>query len=107
MKRLWVWLNTNGYGYLILAGIWVALIPFALLVWKDSILFVIIMSLYANIAASLAAREGAQDQDFIELDHERIAEIKESVAELTKMVERLAGAEEVDATRYPEGGKHV
>lgn len=40
---------------MILAVTWVVLAIPALLWWKDSVLFVIILSLYANMEASLAA----------------------------------------------------
>lgn len=41
--------------HMILAVTWVVLAIPALLWWKDSVLFVIILSLYANMEASLAA----------------------------------------------------
>lgn len=41
--------------HLILAVMWVLLAVPSLIWWKDSVLFVIILSLYANMEASLAA----------------------------------------------------
>jgi hypothetical protein len=41
--------------HLVLAITWILLVVPALLWWKDSVLFVILLSLYANVEASLAA----------------------------------------------------
>lgn len=49
MKQAWK------HRHMILAVTWVVLAIPALLWWKDSVLFVIILSLYANMEASLAA----------------------------------------------------
>lgn len=39
---------------------WVGLTPFGVTVWKESIVFVIICSLYANIEASFSAYQAAR-----------------------------------------------
>jgi len=39
---------------------WVGLTPFGVTIWKESILFVIICSLYANIEASFSAYQAAR-----------------------------------------------
>lgn len=49
------WLRDNQY--LIRAMIWVALVPVTILWLKDSILWVAMMSLYANIETALGAHE--------------------------------------------------
>ena len=41
---------------------WILLLIPAFLFWKESILFVIVMSIYANVEASFAAREGAASE---------------------------------------------
>lgn len=41
---------------------WIAMIPPTLLWWKDSILWVALMSLYANIEASAAAMEAKKNE---------------------------------------------
>ncbi|WP_280479101.1 hypothetical protein [Nocardia asiatica] len=46
------WLD---YRHLILGWLWIVLAVPALLWWKDSVLFVILLSLYANSEASFAA----------------------------------------------------
>ncbi len=51
MKRIWV----ERHKYLM--WFWIAMIPVTLLVLKESVLWVAIMSLYANIESSAAARE--------------------------------------------------
>lgn len=43
------------YRHLVLAGLWAVLVVPALLWWKESIIFVILLSLYANFEASVAA----------------------------------------------------
>lgn len=40
--------------------VWVVLVVPAMLWWRDSVVFVVIMSLYANIAASAAAYQGTR-----------------------------------------------
>lgn len=42
--------------------VWVALAVPGLIWWKESITFVIIMSLYANFAAEFAAYQGARNE---------------------------------------------
>ena len=42
------------------AWFWVALVVPSLLWWKDSILFVILVSLYANYKTAIGAHEGRQ-----------------------------------------------
>lgn len=43
-----------------MAGVWVLLILPTLLVWKDSVLWVAFMSLYANGAAHLSAAKASR-----------------------------------------------
>jgi len=45
------------HNHTILMYFWIAMIPVTLLWFKDSVLWVAIMSLYANIEASASARE--------------------------------------------------
>lgn len=47
------WLKANYH--LMLAWVWVLLAVPALIWWKDSVLFVILLSLYANWEASMSA----------------------------------------------------
>ncbi len=49
-----------------LAAFWVILAVPALLWWADSVLFVILVSLYANLASELAAGEAADDRAILE-----------------------------------------
>ncbi|QGF20279.1 hypothetical protein SEA_SIXAMA_100 [Gordonia phage Sixama] len=49
------WIGKNNH--LIIAGVWLLLAIPAFTIWKESILFVIAMSLYANIEASLSAHQ--------------------------------------------------
>lgn len=51
------------YRHLFLAGLWAVLVVPALLWWKDSIIFVILLSLYANFEASVAAHHALQGQN--------------------------------------------
>jgi hypothetical protein len=39
---------------------WIGLVPFGVTIWKESILFIIICSLYANIEASFSAYQAAR-----------------------------------------------
>ena len=48
--------------HLILAMAWVVLAIPSLIWWKDSVLFVILLSLYANFEASLAAHNAQQSR---------------------------------------------
>lgn len=49
--------------HLILTAVWVMLIIPTLLWWRDSILWIAFMSLYANIAGHWAAYEGAKAKE--------------------------------------------
>ncbi len=54
----------------ILASVWAALAVPGTLWWPNSVLFVIIASVYANVASELAAAEAADDRDLADrLDH--------------------------------------
>lgn len=57
------WAKDNRH--LALAWMWVALAIPALLFWKESVLFVILLSLYANFEASLSAHNAkkAREED--------------------------------------------
>lgn len=55
------WLSRRNV-HLGLGVLWILLLIPAFLFWKESILFVIIMSIYANAEASFAAREGAESE---------------------------------------------
>ena len=58
MKKLKQFLKRNKSNpHLYLIGVWVLLIPPTILFWRESVLWVAIMSLYANIEASFAALE--------------------------------------------------
>jgi hypothetical protein len=46
--------------HLIMVIVWLGLSVPGILLWKESILFVIILSLYANIAAEFSAYQGAR-----------------------------------------------
>jgi len=54
--------NTDAKVHLALAMTWAALLVPTLLWWKDSILWVAAMSLYANIASHLGGYEAARAQ---------------------------------------------
>ena len=56
------WLSRRNI-HLGLGILWILLLIPAFLFWKESILFVIIMSIYANAEASFAAREGAESEN--------------------------------------------
>ncbi|WP_280246175.1 hypothetical protein [Nocardia abscessus] len=49
--------------HLILGWLWIVLAVPALLWWKDSVLFVILLSLYANSEASFAAHQAKKRND--------------------------------------------
>lgn len=53
---------------------WILLLIPAFLFWKESILFVIVMSIYANVEASFAAREGASSEKEQRESRKRIEE---------------------------------
>lgn len=55
-RRGKVWLHRG------LAALWVALAVPGVLWWKQSILFVILASLYANVASELSTSEAADDR---------------------------------------------
>jgi hypothetical protein len=40
--------------------VWIGLVPFGVTIWKESIVFIIICSLYANIEASFSAYQAAR-----------------------------------------------
>ena len=52
------WLSRR---HLILGWVWIVLAVPALLWWKDSVLFVILLSLYANAEASFAAHQAKKN----------------------------------------------
>lgn len=54
------WLKENGH--LALAWLWLILAIPAVLWWKESVLFVILLSLYANIEASLSAYHAKKNE---------------------------------------------
>jgi hypothetical protein len=64
----WIWDNQHH----ILAVVWLFLLFPALTAWQNSILFVIIMSLYANFESSRAAGEAKQDREKIKLILEKV-----------------------------------
>jgi hypothetical protein len=47
--------------HLFMMVVWAALLPPTLIWWKESVLWVAIMSLYANFAGHFAAYEGASE----------------------------------------------
>lgn len=58
------WLSANKH--LILAGVWALLVIPTILWWKDSVLWVLIISLYANFASELAthhAKKGREESN--------------------------------------------
>lgn len=55
------WLRDNRH--LLLAWLWVVLAVPALLWWSESVLFVILLSLYANIESSLAAHNAKKNSE--------------------------------------------
>lgn len=48
------------YRHLILAGVWAVLILPTIVWWRDSVLWVAFLSLYANIASEVAAHHALQ-----------------------------------------------
>ena len=50
----------EGRLHLVLAGVWLVLAVPTLLWWRDSILWVLMISLYANIASHWGAYQGAR-----------------------------------------------
>lgn len=49
--------------HLLMMFVWVALAIPGILFWKESILFIIILSLYANFAGEFAAYQGARAEE--------------------------------------------
>ncbi|MER7331688.1 MULTISPECIES: hypothetical protein [unclassified Micromonospora] len=73
-RRRKVWLHRG------LASMWVLLAIPGTLWWAQSILFVILVSLYANFASELAAAEASDDRDVLE----RLDRIEKLLAERAK-----------------------
>lgn len=72
--------------------IWVGLIVPSLLWWSESILWVILMSVWANIAGHWASFQAASGEHRIELDddvHDAVLEIAELRTEIRELCERL------------------
>lgn len=67
MKKIWSWCWGNRH--MISAWGWIAATPLAVTIWKNSILFVIIASVYNNVKTDIAthnaqkAKEGTQNND--------------------------------------------
>ncbi|MFI7073584.1 hypothetical protein [Micromonospora sediminicola] len=70
-QRRKVWIHRG------LASMWVLLAIPAALWWAESILFVILVSLYANFASELATSEAADDRDVCD----RLDRIERALAE--------------------------
>lgn len=49
--------------HLVMLFVWPALVPPALIWWKQSIIFVILLSLYANWGADFAGYQAARAED--------------------------------------------
>lgn len=49
--------------HLMMVFVWLALAVPGILLWRDSVLFVIILSLYANIAGEAAGYQGARAEE--------------------------------------------
>ena len=81
------WLTRRNV-HLGLGIIWILLLIPAFLFWKESILFVIVMSIYANVEASFAAREGAS------AEKEQIESRKRIEETLVKICDREEKEEE-------------
>jgi hypothetical protein len=60
LDRRGVWLHRA------LAATWIVLAIPAVLWWKESILFVILASVYANVASEMSAAEAADDRQLAE-----------------------------------------
>lgn len=50
------------YFHLVMMLVWAGLAVPGILFWKESILFIIILSLYANFAGEFAAYQGARNE---------------------------------------------
>lgn len=46
--------------HLTMVAVWVGIAIPGMLIWRDAVWFVVVMSLYANIAAEFAAYQGAR-----------------------------------------------
>lgn len=55
----WVWRRRH----LVLAALWALLVVPSILWWKESIIFVILLSLYANFESSLAAHHALESEN--------------------------------------------
>jgi hypothetical protein len=49
--------------HLIAAGVWAVLVVPTLLLWKDSVLWVAFLSLYANFASEIASHHAKKGRD--------------------------------------------
>lgn len=58
--------NTQVHVHLIMLGVWVCFILPTLIWWRESILWVAFMSLYANIVSHWGAYQGARSQQATE-----------------------------------------
>ena len=85
------WLNRRNI-HLGLGIMWILLLIPAFLFWKESILFVIVMSIYANVEASFAAREGAASE----------AEQRESTSRIKETLSKLYDREEREEENFEE-----
>lgn len=85
------WLTRRNV-HLGLGVLWILLLIPAFLFWKESILFVIVMSIYANVEASFAAREGASAEK----------EQKESRKRIEETLSKLYDREEREEENFKE-----
>jgi len=60
MRPAWQWFRDNRH--YVLGWAWITLLPPALLWWSESVLFVILMSIYANAEASFAAHQAKKQR---------------------------------------------
>jgi hypothetical protein len=49
--------------HLVMVFVWLGLAVPGILLWRDSVLFVIILSLYANLAGEFAGYQGARAEE--------------------------------------------
>lgn len=49
--------------HLMMIVVWVGLSVPGLLLWRDAVWFIVVMSLYANVAGEFAAYQGARAED--------------------------------------------
>jgi hypothetical protein len=66
--------------------VWVCLIVPTLLLWSDSILWILIISIYANIGAHFSAYEAAKNEG---IDEETLCLMRDLVARLDAQQEQL------------------